>query len=561
MQKTEFFLASSLEKVFPGTRPAPYESAQLSAWRGTRAAVQLVSLGGDAQGGGLTHRFSVSVTGAPGEAELFSVELVPSDFPCWESSRGDENYLTREPGLFPDLLRPLADGSLVPVPRQYRAVWISFFIPETAAPGAYGVSIAVTPQAEAAAAGEEGAVLSLRLRVGSVPLVPQRLLHTEWFHADCLASYYGVRPLSEEHWRILEKFIREAGRRHGINLLLTPVFTPPLDTAVGAERPTVQLAGVRVRGGAYSFDFSALRRWAGICRAAGIENLEIAHLFTQWGAKATPKIVADADGVVKRIFGWDVPADSPAYRRFLQAFLPALLKELDALGYDREHVFFHISDEPGEADLESYLAAKRQAADLLEGCHIIDAMSSLEFYRRGVVTEPVCASDHIRPFLDAKVDPLWVYYCCAQGNAVPNRFFAMPSARNRVMGVLLYLHRLRGFLQWGYNFYYSSYSRSLIDPFAVTHSGYAFPSGDAFLVYPGPGGEPLTSLRAEVQSEGLTDLRALQTLEERAGREEVRRLVLGIAGMEELTFTSYPTSSDFLLALREAVLDALERLA
>ena len=30
------------------------------------------------------------------------------------------------------------------------------------------------------------------LRVGKTALEPQRLLHTEWFYADCLASYYGV---------------------------------------------------------------------------------------------------------------------------------------------------------------------------------------------------------------------------------------------------------------------------------------------------------------------------------------------------------------------------------
>ena len=33
-----------------------------------------------------------------------------------------------------------------------------------------------------------------------------------------------------------------------------------------------------------------------------------------------------------------------------------------------------------------------------------------------------------------------MYYCCAQSSLVPNRFFAMESARNRIMGVLMYLY-------------------------------------------------------------------------------------------------------------------------
>mgnify|MGYP000576879382 FL=1 len=179
--------------------------------------------------------FTVSVEGAPAAPELFSVELVPSDFPCYEWAADDPNYLTHEPGLFPDLLRPLTEAKIRPVPRQYRSVWISFPIPENAAPGTYEVTIRATPDMgivmgsgypyENPGVEEEGACLSFSLRVGKTALEPQRLLHTEWFYADCLASYYGVEPLSEEHWRILERFIRQARQRHGINLLLTPVFT------------------------------------------------------------------------------------------------------------------------------------------------------------------------------------------------------------------------------------------------------------------------------------------------------------------------------------------------
>ena len=43
MARYEFFLASSLEKVFPAQRPAALsDGARLSVWRGARAAVQLV---------------------------------------------------------------------------------------------------------------------------------------------------------------------------------------------------------------------------------------------------------------------------------------------------------------------------------------------------------------------------------------------------------------------------------------------------------------------------------------------------------------------------------------
>ena len=135
MSKTEFFLASSLEKVFPCRKPRALDGTTLSVWGGMRAAVQLVFRASDYQDGSLLQSYTVSVKGAPVPAELYLVELLPSDFPCWENAAEDENYLTHEPGLFPDLLVPLEDGRIRPVPRQYRSVWISFPVTEDTVPG------------------------------------------------------------------------------------------------------------------------------------------------------------------------------------------------------------------------------------------------------------------------------------------------------------------------------------------------------------------------------------------------------------------------------------------
>jgi hypothetical protein len=52
----------------------------------------------------------------------------------------------------------------------------------------------------------------------------------------------------------------------------------------------------------------------------------------------------------------------------------------------------------------------------------------------------------------------------------------------------------------------------------------AFPSGDAFLVYPGDEG-PVESIRLEVFHEAQQDLRAMQLLEQLAGRNTVLALM------------------------------------
>ena len=546
-----FYLASSLEKVFPGRCPKAMENgSRLSAWQGTRAAVQLVYYVDGVASGEKVPDFALKVEGAPMPVSMRRVELIPSDFPCFESY--DEYYITTEPGLFPDLLEPMTEAVIKPLPRQYRSVWLSWDIPEDVTPGEYEITVTAT-------ADTQTYKNHFILCIGKAVLPKQKLLHTEWFHTDCLAEYYKVDVFSEEYWTIVENFMQAAAKDHGINMLLTPVFTPSLDTAVGGERLTVQLVDVYCNNGAYTFGFEKLTRWVEMCKKHGIEYLEIAHLFTQWGAHATPKIIGVVDGVKKRIFGWDVSATSAEYRVFLEAFLPALRIFLENLGYDRDHVYYHISDEPYMKDFESFRAARAQVEDLLERCQVIDALSDFEFYQHGLVKQPIPDNAHIQPFIDAKVPNLWVYYCCGQNHLVPNRYFAMESARNRIMGVLMYLYNMKGFLHWGYNFYKTEWSIRSINPYYITHGGYAFPSGDAFLVYPGPDGMPLSSIRAEVQQEAFVDMRALQLLESLAGREAVERIIYKETDMYPLTYKEYPRDAAYLLSLREHVAAEIEK--
>ncbi|MDO5085038.1 MAG: DUF4091 domain-containing protein, partial [Erysipelotrichaceae bacterium] len=159
------------------------------------------------------------------------------------------------------------------------------------------------------------------------------------------------------------------------------------------------------------------------------------------------------------------------------------------------------------------MKAKNSIKELLHDYYTMDALSTFEIYQSGIIEHPVVATDHIQPYLDNQVEGLWAYYCCSQKLKVANRFMAMPSARNRILGVQLYKYNIKGFLHWGYNFYNSQFSLEKIDPYFVTDAGEAFPSGDAFLVYPGENGQAIESIRLMVLSQAIQDLRAFQLLE------------------------------------------------
>lgn len=455
----------------------------------------------------------------------------------------DEDYLFRDSRMAPDLLRDIGEESLT-AGEEWQSLWVDITPGQGQLPGNYRVSVSLKP-----ADGEKETECCADVRVIDSVLPPLSIPHTEWFHFDGIVNYYKVGAFTEEFWKIFENFLEVYVRRGG-NMMYVPVLTPPLDTGVGLERTTIQLVDVEVSGDKYCFDFSNLERFLDICLADGITYFEICHLFTQWGAAAAPKVEAKVNGERKKIFGWDTPSDAPEYLHFLGELLPALKGVLAGRGL-LPQTFFHISDEP---DLSSahYQTAQKAVRSLLEGCTIMEAVSDYEYYEKGLVDIPVCAVNHIEPFLEKHTPGLWSYFCCAQTVEVPNRFISMPSRRNRIYGILMYWHEISGFLHWGFNFYNSALSKEQIDPYETVDAGGTFPAGDAFLVYPGENGVPEESIRLMVQEEAISDYRALCALESRIGRDKVLELIRQEAGME-LSFRQYPKTDGFILSLRDKI--------
>ncbi|AZN43959.1 DUF4091 domain-containing protein [Paenibacillus albus] len=489
---------------------------------------------------------------ADSEVTVKSVGLAPSELPNYNDP--DDYLLRTTPGLYPDPLYPLEAGNGVvhALPNQWRSVWVTVQVADEAASGVYPVEIDFAEES-----GEALGSGVFQLEIIGAELPEQQLVHTEWFYLDCLASCYKLETFSEAHWAIIEKYVAHYVKS-GMNMILTPLFSPPLELDYGKYRPTVQLVGVKQSGKTgdetYSFDFTLLKRWVEVCLRNGVKHFEFSHLFTQWGAKHAPKIFAevDGDGTQRQIFGWETDAEGEAYREFLTQFIPQLVQFIKAHGLERS-CYFHLSDEPGAWCLDSYKSASDTVRSLLKDeFPIIDALSEYDFYKRGLLTHPVVSTEHIHTYIENDADNLWAYYCCCEyKNHESNRFFNMPSARNRIIGVQLYKYDIQGFLHWGYNHWYSQRSRREINPYQVTDADMAFPSGDAFLVYPGEDG-PIDSIRLVVLREALQDARALRLLESLTSKQEV--LALLEEGLSEpITFRQYERGSAWMLEMRERV--------
>ncbi len=448
---------------------------------------------------------------------------------------------------FPDLLEP-TESSLTLKENEWSSLWFEYK-PNGDVSDKHPIKITITSNGKAIEK-------LFTLDIIDCDLPKQELLYTNWFHNDCLCTYYKVDVFSDKYWRIVENYIRNAAE-HGVNMLLTPIFTPPLDTAVGGERPTVQLVKVTKENAEYSFDFTNFRKYVRLCLDCGIEAFEISHFFTQWGAKHAPKIIATVNGKEKRIFGWETKASGKAYKAFLTAFAPTFKKEVEELGI-KDKCWLHVSDEPNESQIKEYKKAANIIRELFSDFNMLDALSDIKYYKNGLIKTPVCGED-VADIFRPEVKDFWTYYCCTQiHDFLPNRMFAQPSLRNRVLGVLLYKYDAKGFLQWGHNFWYSQYSIKPINPFKITDAGGSFPAGDSYMVYPGKDGSPLNSLRHLVFNEGFQDLRALKLLESLTSREYVLNLIE--QGLDiPLSFKTYPHEQEWLLALRERINKEIEK--
>lgn len=538
MDTISLYQLSSLEKVYLDFTLPEKELLQLSGMKNERLSYQLAYSG---KVDYMRKNMKITVNSPIKECiTIRKVGNVPSEYPIRVLS--DEHYERYAPGLFPDVLYPMEGDTLEVLSGTWHSLWITVELNGKYPAGDYPVEIVLSDD-------ELQVSRTMTIKVIDAILPEQDMIFTQWFHADCLADYYGVEVFSEKHWELIEKFVKTASL-NGVNMMLTPIFTPPLDTQVGHERTTVQLIDIEKNGDNYTFKFDKLRYWIKLCQKNGIKYFEIAHLFTQWGLAATPKIIATENGVKKRIFGWDVSSEDSSYEKFLSQMLPALDEFLKKEKINK-NTFFHISDEPYSEHIEKYMKLKNMVKKYLPDYQIIDALSNFEFYSKGVVENPIPSTDHIQPFIDNNVSDLWCYYCCSQAVKVANRFMAMPSYRNRVIGIQFYKFNIRGFLHWGYNFYNSALSLKKINPFMVTDAINTYQSGDAFSVYPGEE-EPIESIRLAVFYEALQDLRVLKLLESFIGHENVVAFVEEEAAML-IRFDQYPHDKDFLINLREKI--------
>ena len=485
----------------------------------------------------------------------------------------DEYYDRTEPGLYPDILYKRNNNSVIKnegfhwrdiyfekdeknllnATLSWQSLWVTIGgKDQPLTPGEHTFTIRFFDSVKQ----EEMSVCTFTVDVLNAKLGEQRLVYTNWFHCDCLADIYNVEMFSDRHFEIIESFAKAAADT-GMNMILLPAFTPPLDTSVGCERKTAQLVKVTKTNEGYEFDFSLLERFIKVCQRAGQTYFEHSHLYSQWGAKSAPKIMGYENGEYKQLFGWDTDSQSEEYTLFIKSYLRALKPVLEKTGVNK-NILFHISDEPATKHLESYKKCLETVLPEIDGYVNGDAISHFDVYTEAKIHTPIISVDSqdMSKFIE-NAENRWLYYTGeALINGYTNRLISNTASRCRVVGVQMFYFGMKGFLQWGYNYYYDKLSHGVCDV-KVFPCNYGSYPGTSFIVYPGTDGTALESTRMKVFYEGILDYEALMKFSELAGREKAMKVIEDFFG--EMKFTYCPDDDITLINFRKVLNEEIKK--
>lgn len=191
-------------------------------------------------------------------------------------------------------------------------------------------------------------------------------------------------------------------------------------------------------------------------------------------------------------------------------------------------------------------------------------------------------------------DQVWWYVCCNPHHPYANFFVDYPAIDPRIIFWMNWKYRVPGFLYYTVNNWTTNRTVGGLPPAHRPHedpevreavkSGKRWPevpwntftfddfNGDGHLIYPGPDGKPISSIRLECVRDGIEDYEYFYLLNELVGRAEKAgskvdaalltkaRKLLAVNDEVVMSLTEYTLDPEVLLKTRQEVAETIEKL-
>lgn len=501
--EVKLWLETSLQRVFPNSPAGNRSELSLLGARNQKLSFQACIRNES------TKRLRVECSASSPQdvrVRIRRVGYVPMPHRTTDVPMDEQDGVESIPGMVPD---PLFQDQHADVgPWENQPFWISFEISPYAQPGPKTVKIAISTERDKTKEKVVLGELTAKVDVRAMTIKPrQGFPVTHWWQPDAIYDWYKTEPFSEKWWQLAGPYLSNMVS-HGSNVIMVPVWHTRREVVT---RPPQLLKVTEPSPGRYEFDFSEVRRFVELAKGCGMEYFEFPHFWLYWGVRNPVHVYRRQGDHFELLWPTESDATAGVFRSFLEQYIPALHNFLK-----QEHLvdrsYFHVSDEPGgDEQFRNYKKARALLKELAPWMKVMDALSDIGYGKEGVTDIPVPILPAAQKYIEAGI-PHWVYFCTGPRGRYLNRLFDTPLPKIRMAGWLFYRLGAKGFLHWGYGYWYKMETQQLLNVFEEGAGGDwpSIPYGDPFVVYPGPDG-PLDSIRWEVFAESLQDYAILQT--------------------------------------------------
>lgn len=504
----------------------------VTAWRGERIGLEALIVATKEEGP-LSVRLSSLTRGgkkyeAPGSGAAFMRYVITTAYnTCGYPSDTIPTFTLAD-------MIDLPDARVTMEPMSVRPVWVSVEVPSNLPAGLY------TAKADLMKDGVKKPLKTLTLNVEvadrSLPAPKDYAFYLDfWQQPYAISRYYGVKPWSDEHLRLLEPYADMLARA-GQKTVSTILFYEPWGEQSNDKfEPMVET--VLLPDSTWQFDYTIFDRYVEWMASRGIDANISCFTMIPWDMNF--RYFDKAAGEYRYL---KTTTSSREYKQLWTAFLKGLADHTRAKGwFDKTMI---VMDERGLPDmLNAYAVAKEAVPDFkmsLAGNYHRELVDSLDSYT--VIKGDWFPADVLGRRRDCGFISL-LYTCCA--TPAPNIFSNNAPADGAYLPVYATATGFDGYLHW-------SFTNWTDHPLTDTRFR-MFAPGDTYVVYP----DGRSSLRYERMLEGIQmseKIRLLRAeLEAAKDAEGLEMLEQALLPVRTGAMTAYYPTSQVVRDLQMAI--------
>nr|MBQ4317798.1 DUF4091 domain-containing protein [Clostridia bacterium] len=453
---------------------------------------------------------------------------------------------------------------------EVRAIWVEVKIPETATaytctlkPALY-LSEFFRPEFKVA----EGEV-NIEILDYVMPKASEHKFHLDlWQHASNIARKHETPMWSDEHFAVLEQYIKSLGElgQKAVTLIVSEIPWSGqscfLENRMAANLFEYSIVPIsKTYNGKFSYDFTKMQRYIDICAKYGIDReislYGLANIWTKADVGLGQVAPDYPDGIRLRYFD----EGDGCYKYMTKA------SEIDAYIKALEQYFITTgqmdkvrlaADEPG--NIEAYRKSLGHIFEIAPSFKCKAAINHAEFipeFGNEVYDfAPSLGSlskeyDKMMEYKRTMAGKRFLWYVCC-GPLYPNTFLRSDLCESYFIGVLTSYANLDGFLRWNYTVWND-------DPRADIRYG-NWQAGDINFVYPAYNGAPLLTLRYKALKRGIELYELLEKLKETGDNEAVEEAFNYVVREKDIrTYYETPHKLEDMCSLSYADYMAMKR--